>query len=385
MTPPRTPTIEEATLGVFLHDIGKFMQRAHGSVNELQPDERGLESVVLPVNPYGGYTHKHALWTAAFFRRLEKSGAAGLPAGINHDAVYNVAVYHHKPETIESELGGFAWLAAEADRLSAGMDRKPKDEEAEASEGPRAWDDFRKTPLRNPFAGVELEPGLGRPDPHHSLIPLGLLDASEHVMPVAGADYDRAQMPAEYRKLWDLFLKEFGALGGLGISAFLDALLSLSERTCFAIPSSTIDQPDISLHDHHRAAAAIAGALYQWHTAESTRLNKNAFRDRTLPKFRFLQGDLSGIQSTLFQLPSQQVKGVNKILRARSFLFGMYLETAALELRHALGLPVFSVLQCAGGRLVMLVGNTAANEAAFERTRETIERWMFNRYRGNWR
>lgn len=378
----RIPTIEETTLGVFLHDIGKFMQRAHGSVSKMDADARELENVVLPPNGRGGYTHKHALWTAAFFRMLEKSNELGLPAGLNHDAVYDVAVYHHKPSAIEHRLGGFAWLSAEADRLSAGMDRKKNDEETEERDDRGAWDQFMKTPLRNPFAGIELQPSLGKANPSGSFIPLGPLEPGEAIMPVAAAQFDKQEMPAKYETLWKMFVREFARLQGLKTAAFLEALYSLSERMCYAIPSSTVDQPDINLHDHHRAAAAVAGAMYQWHEADGSLTEAAKIRDKGLAKFRFLVGDLSGIQSTLFQLPSQQVKGVNKILRARSFLFGTLLEATALELREAMGLPVFSVLQCAGGRLLMLVGNTASNEAAFLKTRESIEKWMFHRYRG---
>lgn len=375
----RIPTIEETTLGVFLHDIGKFMQRAHGSVKEMDADARNLESTVLPVYQ-GRYTHKHALWTAAFFRWMEKAGEAGFPSGINHDAVYDVAAYHHKPSGIENKLDGFAWLSAEADRLSAGMDRKQKDEDAEAADINKAWDAFMKTPLQNPFGAVDI--GLGRVAAGASLIPLTLLAPGEPMMPVPGKDYDKAVMPAGYKELWSAFQKDFAKLHSSSTAAFLESLLSLSERYCFAIPSSTIDQPDISLHDHHRAAAAVAGAMYQWHAEQGNLTDASKIKDRQLPKFRFLLGDLSGIQSTLFQMPNQQVRGVNKMLRARSFLFGMLLETAALELRNAMGLPVFSVLQCAGGRLVMLVGNTSANEDAFQKVRSEIEQWMFQRYRG---
>ncbi|HNN56170.1 MAG TPA: hypothetical protein PKG84_07500, partial [Novosphingobium sp.] len=40
-------------------------------------------------------------------------------------------------------------------------------------------------------------------------------------------------------------------------------LLSLSERFTFAIPSSTVDVPDVSLHDHNRTVAAIAACLHR--------------------------------------------------------------------------------------------------------------------------
>lgn len=378
----RIPTLEETTLGVFLHDIGKFMQRALGTVQNLPAQLRNLESVLLPTFK-GIPTHKHALWTAAFFDVIEKSVNMGLPHGLNHHAVYNVAAYHHRPDAIVSEIGAIAILAAEADRLASGMDRKPKDEELEQQGGKRAWDTFMKTPLRNPFASVDLKKDLGTVESDSSFLPLTGLRPGDSLMPVTKENFRPDELPDAYAALWKEFLRHFQELPKANTNTFLEALLSLSEHYCFGIPSSTIDQNDISLHDHHRAAAAVAAAMYQWHDRDSSLNNAVKVRDRELPKYRFIVGDLSGIQSTLFQLPSQQVRGVNKILRARSFLFSMLLETAALELRTQLNLPVFSVLQCAGGRLLMLVGNTDSNEEVFQTVRRHIEQWMFLRYRGS--
>ena len=75
--------------------------------------------------------------------------------------------------------------------------------------------------------------------------------------------------------------------------------------------------------------AAIATCLHAWHSAHGSLHDEAAIRDRSQPKFRLLAGDLSGIQRTLFKLAQQQVKGVSRILRARSFLMGMLTEAAA--------------------------------------------------------
>jgi len=88
------------------------------------------------------------------------------------------------------------------------------------------------------------------------------------------------------------------------------AIPALSERYTWAIPSSTVDLPDISLHDHNRTVAAIATCLHAWHSAHGSLHDEAAIRDRSQPKFRLLAGDLSGIQRTLFKLAQQQVKGV---------------------------------------------------------------------------
>jgi CRISPR-associated protein Csm1 len=364
----------ETTLGVFLHDIGKFMQRAHGSVKNLSPKVKELDSVLLPVFR-GNYTHKHALWSEQFFQWMEDEGLS-FPEGINRQQVRDVAVFHHNP-TVNGEAGALGWLCAEADRLSSGMERKQKDEDAEATGGKGAWDQFIKTALLCPYNSVDL--GLGRFEPH--VVPLGVLEPGTGILPVKKAQVECYQ--DQYHDLWKRFSEEFRALiQTQNAEVFCEGLLSISERYLFAIPSSTMDQPDISLHDHHRVAAAIAAAAYGWHAANGTLDDVKAIRDRGANKFRFLVGDLSGIQSTLFQLANEQVKGLNRILRARSFLFGMIAEAAALHCRRELGLPVFSIVQNAGGRLLLLVPATDDIEEKVERIRQTMEAWMYARYYG---
>lgn len=371
------PNLHETVLGVFLHDIGKFVQRANSGAQRMPPEVAKFEQDVLPAWD-GRPTHWHALWSEAFFQEMEGSGLS-FPAGVNRSLVRHVAVFHHKPDAARGFISSIGWLATVADWLSSGMDRKERDE---ALDRPQGWGAFIKTPLRNPFEAVMLSPELGPACPP-SVIPLEELKPGEAILPRHPGQLDTSIYQARYQELYSKFLEEFRQLCTLdSISVFSESLLSLSERFLHAVPSSTVDQPDISLHDHSRAAAAIAAALYLWHERDGSLENEAAIRDRSTPKFRFLAGDLSGIQSSLFRLANQQVKGVNKILRARSFLMSLVTEAAALECREALGLPVFSVIQNAGGRFLMLVPALEDMEQKVEAIRQRIEPWMFARWRG---
>lgn len=367
------PNLLETALGGMLQDIGKFMQRAHGAVSQMNPIVRQQESVILPTNGRGGYTHKHALWTEAFFQWMEEEGL-GFPHGVNRTQVRNMAVFHHQPDA----FGAMGWLAAEADRLSSGMDRKPRDyEAAEAEAEYKGWDAFIKTPLRSIFGSINL--GLGEPPPCQQ--PLAELIPDDRLLPAAKLDPRDYQ--TRYRELWDRFTAEFKALCALdSIELFCDGLLSLSERFTFAIPSSTVDLPDVSLHDHNRTVAAIAACLHRWHTADGTLGDERAIRDRTTGKFHLLAGDLSGIQHTLFLLANQQVKGVNKILRARSFLLGMTVEAAALRCRRTFDLPVFNLIQNAGGRFVLLLPALPEVREKVAALQAELDLWLGERYLG---
>ncbi len=210
------PTLLETALGGMLQDIGKFMQRAHGTVDRISPIVRNRESAVLPTDGRGGYTHKHVLWTEEFFQWMEDEGLQ-FPPGINPIQVRNMAVFHHKPEA----HGPLGWLAAEADRLSSGMDRKPRDSEtAEVEAEPKGWNAFIKTPLRSIFNAANL--GLGDPPKYQQ--PLAELLPDERLLPkpqVDSGDYQTV-----YLDLWNRFTTAFKAL------CALDGVTSPNGKNC---------------------------------------------------------------------------------------------------------------------------------------------------------
>jgi CRISPR-associated protein Csm1 len=366
-----TPKIDEIALGAFFEDIGKFMQRAFGPVRLMDPAARARDHEILPPDGHGGYTHKHALWTEAFFEWMEHN-TSGFPTGVNLAAVRDAAVYHHHPRT------ALHWLSAIADRLSAGMDRAARDDAVDPTEASKAWDAFRKKPLVCIFDQIDIGRGsLPAPGAYH-MTPL----APESMFPDG---VDGETLPKLYAQLWDAFTTEFKALCAESGNAdvFQQGLLSLSERYTWAIPSSTVDHPDVSLYDHNRTVAAFAACLYRHHEVRGELDSETAIKDLERHKFRILVGDLSGIQSSLFRLQSEGVKGVNRTLRARSFLMGEIGEAAALLCRRQFGLPPWVVLQNAGGRFQMLVPDVPDIDAQIESLRRRIDGWMLQRYTGD--
>lgn len=361
--------VQEVVFAALLHDIGKLLQRAHPSDELLPPAVRARQSVILPTTRDGRATHWHALWSDAFFQWVEDEGLP-LPARVNAHAVRDLAVFHHRP------TNGASTLITEADRLASGQDRKPRDEDAEADPAKRRA--FREKSLLALAAAVDL--GLGRAGPaFHPAVPLdGRAIFPERAEP--------ATQPERYAALFARFQEGFRALCREFSEApalFEQGLLGLSEQLLWAVPSSTIDQPDVPLHDHAGAVAAIAAALFLYHAARGELEDEAAIRDRTRPKFRLLEGDLSGIQASLFRLKSEQVKGVSRILRARSFLIAATTEAAALLCRDELGLPASSVLVAAGGRFRLLLPNVEGATERVAAIQARLDRWMAARWAGD--
>ncbi|MBF0625860.1 MAG: type III-A CRISPR-associated protein Cas10/Csm1 [Magnetococcales bacterium] len=341
------------------------MQRAHGSIREMDPAVRGRETVILPSHK-GVSSHQHALWSDAFFEELDKAEFL-FPAGVNGNRIRDLAVYHHHPGDPRH------WLIAEADRLASGLDRKAKDEEQERG----SWQAFRKTPLQSLFSFI----AIGQGTAPATFQPLEELRPGPGLCPVDNLEPN--DLPARYEQLWPRFMEAVLRLSGSrDESVFIDALLSVLERFTSAIPSSTMDLPDISLYDHARMTAAIAAVLLRFHEHHGEISNEPVIKDRDRLKFRFLSGDLSGIQNSLFLLAHQQVKGVNRILRARSLLLGLLLEGTVLLCRKQFDLPSPCVIQNAGGKFLLLVPDLAELPGQVQGLARQVEHWIRQRYFG---
>lgn len=379
------PNVWEVALGGLLHDIGKLYQRA--APHPLPEVQTKRASDVLPMSngkysPKGTYSHWHALWTDAFFDWAESIGSQW-PVGVDRRWVRDLAVYHHKPlQAYPSDPGRLTtWLVTLGDRLASGAERKPKDEAEEATEKGRAA--FRRTPLRAQMAGISLKDGKavrGR-----AVLRPTVLDAAT-LVPVS--ELPGAEVEHSYAALWDIFQKgwkELTATSGQQPSDFEEGLLSLSEQTMWAVPSSTMDQPDVSLHDHSRAVAAFSAALFHHHCHLGELTSEDALRDGRRAKFRFLVGDLSGLQATLFRLASENVKGLNRILRGRSARFSLIADAAARRALAAFGMPFSAALQTAGGRFLLLLPDLGEEETArrCDELRTGFDEWLAEQYYGD--
>jgi CRISPR-associated protein Csm1 len=378
------PNCHEVALGAFLHDIGKFMQRAYGSLAEMNERVRQRERDVLPQFD-GRSTHWHALWSDAFLDWVE-SEHLPWPAEIDPDWVRDCAVYHHKPLQNYAVLPGGAatWLIAEADRIAAGMERKARDAEQEASGDRAARDSYRRTALAAITPRVDLD--LGKPVDGDQAHPLRTLSA-DALMTVPRRDA-QAELPVAYDRLWDEFkarYAEFARAAQGDVEAFHEGLAALCETFMWAIPSSTIDDPDVGLFDHARATAAVAACLYRHHDFVGDLDDEAAVRDRDRAKFRFCAGDLSGIQRALFRFRSEQVRGLARILRGRSLRFQLIVEAAVRRLLVAFELPPYAALQTAGGRFLLLLPFTREDDQrrVLDGLRAEIDAWMRDQYVGD--
>lgn len=379
MTDRSLPTVHEVALAGLLHDIGKLIQRAvRGGLPE---DLLDRQSDVLPTRD-GRATHWHALWSDRFFDQCE-AGELNWPNGIDRSRVRNLAVFHHRPlqdYRVQPQLA-LSVLVTLADRMAAGFERKARDAEREAAwrdSGP-ARERFRRTPIEAMTTNIRLGEGRARRGHHvpQELTPDAILPSAE----VKAEEVEKG-----YSSLWDDFRAEWNEAArrcDADPAAFEEAVLSLSERFLWSVPSSTVDQPDVSLHDHSHAVAAFASALFRFHASRGTLSDPTALQDRTLRGFRFVVGDLSGLQSTLFRLQSEGVKGLNKTLRGRSMRFQLIADACVRETLRAFGMPMSAALQKAGGRFLVLVPDLDEADEILKELRARFDTWFVEQYSGD--
>jgi len=345
----------EIAVAACLHDIGKLLQRADF---ELTDSARRMEQMLCPTNEVGYGTHRHVLWTNDFIERFTH----WLPPSLNRARLNHLASAHHRPSSPPE------WIIAEADRLASGHDRRPAEQESE--EG------YLHVPLYSIFAALALKDGMTGPapwyPPDHDLT-ASVVPQSVRAVPL---------LRPKYKVVADELVRQIGAWDRVPEPLLCEAVMSLTARHFAMTPASTIDEPDVSLHDHMRLVAAFAAAIHRYHTRRGS-FDEGPIRDRSVVKFRLLSGDLSGIQAFIFApAPEGMSKGIARIFRARSFYLSMLTHVATLELLAAAGLPGFNRVIDAGGRFVLLVDSTDETLEALRSTGRRLQRWLVENHHG---
>ncbi|RAU17610.1 type III-A CRISPR-associated protein Cas10/Csm1 [Nitrincola tibetensis] len=397
MSELRLEASSRVALAAFLHDLGKFAERARIPIDaesleihkQLYCARKELKSGLFH------YTHIHAAYTALAFNEIEKDlpalkGTDFSPFGSSLkpdvvDSLVNAAACHHRPDTF------LQWIIATADRVASGFER-------EAFERYNDSDDITDTGLNHYqtrqlslFESIRLTASaplsLGNYQYRLPLKPM----SPEGLFPVArkqceGADNKAAQ--AEYADLWQDFLQALTQIAPshrTRLSLWLDHFDSAWQTFTHAIPSATVKatKPDVSLYDHSHTTAALATALWRYHADQNHDLTKarDAMRlrnDWDEHKLLLIQGDFFGVQSFIFANGSDTRKRAAKLLRGRSLYVSLITECAALKILEALDLPSTSQVTNAAGKFLIVAPNTPENLEKLSIIQTEIDEWFLN-------
>lgn len=354
--------VEEIIIAAWLHDVGKFAQRA--DVSELYDKE--LEGQYCKKTKDGRYTHQHVIYTEGFLSKYRDV----LPDSVNWEHVKNLAANHHNPSSY------YDWIIAEADRLSSGSDRcnvlgltdsekeNDFDEEKEKLK-------FYEKPMLHILSTLQLD---DKPEPKKAYCRMSVLD-KDNVL--ASENYKTSK--EEYKKLWVDFVKDFQKLQNLSYDNFLLSLNSLLERYWWCIPSATNVDADISLYQHSKTTAAFATTLFQYQKEISAE-KESDLKKYEENKFMFINGDISGIQKYIFDLKT--TKDNAKLLRAKSFQLWALGEILSQYITKEFGVTYANVMTSAGGKFIVLVPNTAKSQELLPQIQLEIEEYFLNEFAG---
>lgn len=399
-------------LAAYLHDLGKFAERARIPV---PPDALAAhKTLYCPQNQSAGqssgyHTHVHAAYTALAFDVIERHApdlidgdmapfvsradlrTADTAKGVNTDSLINAAAAHHRPDTM------LQWIIATADRVASGFEREAfdtynhaPDTNNEHSTGRNHYqarmlslmEQIRLESHPTPYAPTRTRRGLKWRYPLQALSPEAIFpQPREQCEP--GQD---APAQAAYATLWQQFLAALDEIPrshrhhwALWLDHFDTAWLTFTH----AIPSATAGQtkPDVSLYDHSKTTAALAVALWRWHdeqavTDDRARRDLSERRDWEEEKFLLIQGDFFGIQDFIFADGSQTCRDAARLLRGRSFQVSLFTELAALRVLDALGLPPTSQITNAAGKFLIVAPNTASVKEVVAQVRDELNAWF---------
>lgn len=362
--------LDKVVLAALLHDVGKFAQRA-----EVPLSRTTLQMENLICKSYQGrYSHKHVLWTSEFFELFRDHPILGMTP--EKDSIANLAMYHHNPETKLQELIRLA------DWLSSGTDRH----ESEDEEAGKDREQYKKARIHVIFDYLHLDDlGNAKAESRYELDPLD--NDAENIFPTRVERLNPTEgikLVGAYRELWDAFREDLDRISASTPHRLAVSILGLLEKYTWSIPSSTMHRPDISLFDHAKTTAAIAAALYQYHTDPALDNLKSAKlslyeQDK---RFKLLVGDLSGIQDYIFNITNVGVGGTAKRLRARSFFLSALTEIASHRILRAFDLPLTNLVIASGGKFYLLLPNTTNSDSLISGLKREFDRWCMAELNG---
>jgi len=325
---------EALILGAMLHDIGKFVQRAQ------------IESKIKD----------HCKWGLDWFDQNLAEKLSSIFSEEEKEIIRRAINTHHD----------HAKIITLSDSISAGMDRIGLDLKVE-EEG---------NPLRQRLISIFSRVSISKKEKKDTYCALHPLSKTlQETLPVNEVNISGG----EYAALLSGFNNELRMLQLKGMPPLyvIDRILFLLWKYTWCVPSAAYrDEPDISLFDHLKTSAAIAGCLFEYE-----RYEKPQKLDLETAAFILLAGDLSGIQNFIFEVLTQQGK-VAKRLRARSFYVQLLSEIASHKIIHQFHLPLCNILSSAGGNFLILLPALKETRDILEGLQHELESWLFERFRG---
>jgi CRISPR-associated protein Csm1 len=315
---------EKIALAGFLHDIGKFGQRAEIEIGNIDWQN------FCPTDENNNPTHKHAAYTKKILSDLILKNLIKINNNEEKNKFLNLAVKHHIPEN-ENE-----WIVAVADRLANGFKKE-------------TFEKYNKMKESQNFE-IQLD---------------HLFKKDKFKLDVLSPDniFPTKEKGKNYYKLWKEFENDIklinNKLSNFPENIKIDALEYLLKKYTIFIPHTNFpDLENISLYEHLKTTSIFASAI-----ASMSKENQNKIisyykdgKDTLNEKlFLLIAGDFFGIQNFIFN--EVQTKFAAKILRAKSAFIQILVKVLAFYICEKLEISKYSIISTHAGKFEILVPN----------------------------
>lgn len=328
----------KVAIGALLHDIGKVLYRAADGRNHSRSGYEFLKEEV----------------------------------GITDSDILDQVLYHHagllKGSDVQNDSP--AYITYMADNIAAAADRRSKDTEDSGFDKHAALESIFN--IMNGNHGKMHYPQATLED-----------DGTVRV-PVAGdIQYDENFYIRIRQHLREVLtaLKDDAVIK----ESYINSLLGALEADLSYIPSSTDKGQlgDVSLYDHVKITAALAGCIYAWTeeheiTNYKTLLFDNGKEFYGEKAFRLYSIDMSGIQDFIYH--QFGTEDVLKNLRARSFYLEILLENLIDVLVAKMGLTRTNLIYSGGGHAWLLLPNTEKALTQIREFEEETNAWLLETF-----
>jgi len=283
--------------------------------------------------------------------------------GIKDPEILDCVRYHHGKMLSSAKVpdDDLCYLAYFADNIAAAIDRRGRDDSAEA-----VFD--RNVPLESVFNILN----NNREKKHYS----------QDFLSLEKVNYPTADKTVLDNSFYQRITRNFEEnLRGIPCAEEnISSILSLLEANLSYVPSSTNtgELVDIPLYDHLKLTAAFASCL-EAYTAENGILNyrekffgndNNIYAENM---FLLFSMDISGIQSFIYTIA---VDKALKQLRARSVYLEILMEHLIDELLEMLHLTRTNLIYSGGGHCYMILPNTVQTKSTVAEFENTINSWF---------
>ncbi len=234
-------------------------------------------------------------------------------------------------------------------------------------------------PLRSIFSYVQIrdqsKESVPRKERSRTIAPLPAAhDSQDALFPADEASTDELQ---PHLKSFYEALVNLSSTGDTRFEMVYPHLLALLQRYGWCLSAHS---EDVSLFDHARLTSAIAVCLHHCHAHNlSAEAVSNA---ESAERFCLLVGDLSGIQSYIFNISTIGAGGVARRLRARSFYLSALADVLSHQIAECFKVPLGNVIMASGGKFYVLVPNVDDVEAEVGGLRHEIDEWLRNQFNG---